>query len=140
MEAGGKVIGVTVVKLNLEWFQRAGGGSAEPLMVSDDHGVIFLSSVPAWQYRTLGPLPASLHDELGKTRQYHDRDVTPLPLEPLTSPVTDWLAATALDPAPAWCACAPTAPTRTAPSAPTATSNSSARSARRAGPCRSWRR
>ncbi|WER46299.1 ATP-binding protein [Cupriavidus sp. WKF15] len=98
VESAGKVIGVTVVKLNLEWFQRAGGGSAEPLMVSDEHGVIFLSSVPAWQYRTLGPLPAGLHDELGKTRQYHDRDVTPLPLEPLTSPVTEWLAATALDP------------------------------------------
>ncbi|MFC4520460.1 sensor histidine kinase [Cupriavidus pinatubonensis] len=98
VESGGKVIGVTVVKLNLEWFQRAGGGSAEPLMVSDDHGVIFLSSVPAWQYRTLGPLPAELHDELGKTRQYHDRDVTPLPLEPLTSPVTEWLASRALDP------------------------------------------
>jgi two-component system C4-dicarboxylate transport sensor histidine kinase DctB len=98
VESGGKVIGVTVVKLNLEWFQRAGGGSAEPLMVSDAHGVIFLSSVPGWQYRTLGPLPPELHDELGKTRQYHDRDVTPLPLEPLTSPVTAWLAATALDP------------------------------------------
>jgi len=98
VESGGKVIGVTVVKLNLEWFQRAGGGSAEPLMVSDAHGVIFLSSVPGWQYRTLGPLPPELRDELGKTRQYHDRDVTPLPLEPLTSPVTAWLAATALDP------------------------------------------
>ncbi|KWR90091.1 sensor histidine kinase [Cupriavidus sp. IDO] len=97
VEAGGKVIGVTVVKLNLEWFQRAGGGSAEPLMVSDDHGVIFLSSVPEWQYRTLGPLPPELHAQLGETRQYHDRDVSPLPLEPLTSPVTRWLADTTLD-------------------------------------------
>lgn len=93
---GGKVIGVTVVKLNLEWFQRAGGGSAEPLMVSDDHGVIFLSSVPAWQYRTLRPLPPALQSELHKTRQYHDKDVTPLPLEPLTSPITHWLADTTL--------------------------------------------
>jgi len=97
VEAGGKVIGVTVVKLNLEWFQRAGGGSAEPLMVSDDHGVIFLSSVPAWQYRTLGPVPPALQAELHKTRQYHDRAVTPLPLEPLSSPVTGWLAATTLN-------------------------------------------
>ncbi|RDK11681.1 sensor histidine kinase [Cupriavidus lacunae] len=97
VEAGGKVIGVTVVKLNLEWFQRAGGGSAEPLMVSDDHGVIFLSSVPEWQYRTLRPLPPALHAQLGETRQYHDRDVSPLPLEPLTSPVTGWLASTTLD-------------------------------------------
>ncbi|SDC40620.1 two-component system, NtrC family, C4-dicarboxylate transport sensor histidine kinase DctB [Cupriavidus sp. YR651] len=97
IESGGKVIGVTVVKLNLEWFQRAGAGSAEPLVVSDDHGVIFLSSVPAWQYRTLRPLPAALQAELHKTRQYHDRDVTPLPLQPLASPVTRWLANTTLN-------------------------------------------
>ncbi|CAG9170340.1 sensor histidine kinase [Cupriavidus pampae] len=96
VEADGKVIGVTVVKLNLEWFQRAGGGSAEPLMVSDDHGVIFLSSVPAWQYRTLRPLPQDLQAELYNTRQYHDKDVTPLPLEPLMSPITRWLAGTTL--------------------------------------------
>ncbi|REE92319.1 sensor histidine kinase [Cupriavidus plantarum] len=96
VEADGKVIGVTVVKLNLEWFQRAGGGSAEPLMVSDDHGVIFLSSVPEWQYRTLRPLPADLRAELYDTRQYHDKDVTPLPLEPLRSPITRWIAETTL--------------------------------------------
>ncbi|QET02936.1 sensor histidine kinase [Cupriavidus pauculus] len=96
VEADGKVIGVTVVKLNLEWFQRAGGGSAEPLMVSDDHGVIFLSSVPAWQYRTLRTLPEDLQAELHNTRQYHDKAVTPLPLEPLRSPITRWLAGTTL--------------------------------------------
>ncbi|SPA47800.1 sensor histidine kinase [Cupriavidus taiwanensis] len=95
IEAGGKVIGVTVVKLNLEWFQRAGSG-AEPLMVSDDHGVIFLSSVSAWQYRTLRPLPPALRAEMERTRQYHGRAVTPLPLEPLTSPLTRWLADTTL--------------------------------------------
>ncbi|MDT6962355.1 MULTISPECIES: sensor histidine kinase [unclassified Cupriavidus] len=92
IEAGGKVIGVTVVKLNLEWFQRAGSGRGEPLMVSDDHGVIFLSSVPGWQYRTLRPLPPALQAEMHRTRQYHDVDVTPLPLQPLTSPVMRWLA------------------------------------------------
>ncbi|KAI3593884.1 Signal transduction histidine kinase regulating C4-dicarboxylate transport system [Cupriavidus sp. U2] len=92
IESGGKVIGVTVVKLNLEWFQRAGSGRGEPLMVSDDHGVIFLSSVPGWQYRTLRPLPPALQAELHRTRQYHDVDVTPLPMQSLTSPVMRWLA------------------------------------------------
>ncbi|MFJ5382496.1 ATP-binding protein [Cupriavidus sp. CER94] len=92
IEAGGKVIGVTVVKLNLEWFQRAGSGRGEPLMVSDDHGVIFLSSVPGWQYRTLRPLPPALQAELQRTRQYHDVDVTPLPMQSLTSPLMRWLA------------------------------------------------
>lgn len=97
IESNGKVIGVTVVKLNLEWFQRAGAGRGEPLMVSDENGVIFLSSVPAWQYRTLRPLPAALQSELQRTRQYHDVDVRPLPLQPLDSPVTRWLTDTMLN-------------------------------------------
>ncbi|MBY4731749.1 sensor histidine kinase [Cupriavidus pauculus] len=97
IEAAGRVIGVTVVKLNLEWFPRAGSGRGEPLMVSDEHGVIFLSSVPAWQYRTLRPLPPALQAELHNTRQYHDVDVTPLPMQALDSPVTRWLADTTLD-------------------------------------------
>jgi two-component system C4-dicarboxylate transport sensor histidine kinase DctB len=71
--------------------------AGEPLMVSDDHGVIFLSSVPAWQYRTLRPLPPALQAELHNTRQYHDVDVTPLPMQALDSPVTRWLADTTLD-------------------------------------------
>ncbi|WP_059410379.1 sensor histidine kinase [Cupriavidus basilensis] len=91
VRSGGRVVGVTVVKLNLEWFQRAGAGGTEPVMVSDDHGVIFLSSVPAWQYRTLRPLPPALQTELDRTRQYHGQAVRPLPLEALQSPVTRWL-------------------------------------------------
>ncbi|WP_130392137.1 sensor histidine kinase [Cupriavidus agavae] len=97
IEAAGKVIGVTVVKLNLEWFPRAGSGRGEPLLVSDNHGVIFLSSMPGWQYRTLRPLPEALQAEIHKTRQYHDVDVRPLPLQPLDSPVTRWLARATLN-------------------------------------------
>ncbi|KDP83315.1 sensor histidine kinase [Cupriavidus basilensis] len=96
VKVGSRVVGVTVVKLNLEWFQRAGAGGAEPVMVSDDHGVVFLSSVPAWQYRTLRPLPPELQSELDRTRQYHDQAVKPLPLEALQSPVTRWLGHTVL--------------------------------------------
>ncbi len=35
----GRVVGVVVVKLNLEWFQ--GVDASQPLIVTDDHGVIF---------------------------------------------------------------------------------------------------
>jgi two-component system C4-dicarboxylate transport sensor histidine kinase DctB len=58
--------------------------------------VIFLSSVPAWQYRTLRTLPPELQAELHNTRQYHDQAVTPLPLLALDSPVTRWLGDTVL--------------------------------------------
>jgi two-component system, NtrC family, C4-dicarboxylate transport sensor histidine kinase DctB len=72
----GRIVGVAVVKLNLEWFQ--GADASEPLLVSDDHGVIFLSSVPAWKYHTMLPLPASVAASIYATRQYARQPVTPL--------------------------------------------------------------
>ena len=78
----GRVIGVTVVKLNLEWFGRASHDASEPVMVADENGVIFLSSVPAWQYRTVEPLTSHLQAQLESTRQYYRKQITPLPLQP----------------------------------------------------------
>ncbi|WP_420874518.1 sensor histidine kinase [Paraburkholderia tropica] len=74
---GEKIVGVAVVKLNLEWFP--GSDASEPLLVTDDHGVIFLSSVPAWKYRTVRPLPAEIVRSIDQTRQYARQDIAPLP-------------------------------------------------------------
>ncbi|WP_322010422.1 sensor histidine kinase [Paraburkholderia sp. J12] len=73
----GKIVGVVVVKLNLEWFP--GTDSTEPLLVTDDHGVIFLSSVPAWKYRTVRPLPADILASIDQTQQYARQTIAPLP-------------------------------------------------------------
>jgi two-component system C4-dicarboxylate transport sensor histidine kinase DctB len=74
----GKIVGVVVVKLNLEWFP--GADASEPLVVADDHGVVFLSSVPAWKYHTLAPLSGNVASSIYATRQYAQQPVTPLPL------------------------------------------------------------
>ncbi|GAB3625740.1 sensor histidine kinase [Pandoraea terrae] len=74
----GQIRGVVVVKLNLEWFQRAGADASEPVVVTDDHGVIFLSSEPRWQYRSLAPLPEDVRAALERTRQYYNQRITPL--------------------------------------------------------------
>jgi two-component system, NtrC family, C4-dicarboxylate transport sensor histidine kinase DctB len=73
----GKIVGVAVVKLNLEWFP--GADANEPLLVTDDHGVIFLSSVPAWKYHTVRPLPAEVAASIDETRQYARQIIAPLP-------------------------------------------------------------
>jgi two-component system, NtrC family, C4-dicarboxylate transport sensor histidine kinase DctB len=74
----GKIVGVAVVKLNLEWFQ--GADASEPLLVTDDHGVIFLSSVPAWKYHTVSPLSGAVADSIYQTRQYARQSIAPLPV------------------------------------------------------------
>ncbi|WP_322103678.1 sensor histidine kinase [Paraburkholderia sp. J41] len=73
----GKIVGVAVVKLNLEWFP--GTDASEPLLVTDDHGVIFLSSVPAWKYRTVRPLAPAVIASIDATRQYASEPIAPLP-------------------------------------------------------------
>nr|WP_284700780.1 ATP-binding protein [Robbsia betulipollinis] len=72
----GAIIGVAVVKLDLEWFQRSDAG--EPLIVTDDHGVIFLSSEPAWKYHTLTPLSANVAAAVDASRQYAQQRLRPL--------------------------------------------------------------
>ncbi len=72
------ILGVAVVKLNLEWLQ--GADAAEPLLVSDDHGVIFLSSVPAWKYHTLRRLPKDVEAAVYASRQYAQQTIAPLPM------------------------------------------------------------
>ncbi|MGF6511412.1 sensor histidine kinase [Paraburkholderia sp. 32] len=74
----GKIVGVAVVKLDLEWFQ--GVDASEPLVVTDDHGVIFLSSVPAWKYHTIRPLPGLIADSIYLARQYAQQPIEPLPV------------------------------------------------------------
>ncbi|TDV37119.1 histidine kinase [Paraburkholderia caballeronis] len=73
-----RIVGVAVVKLNLEWFP--GSDATEPLFVTDDHGVIFLSSVPSWKYHTVRPLTGTIADSIEQTQQYARQDLAPLPL------------------------------------------------------------
>ncbi|MFP3564006.1 ATP-binding protein [Paraburkholderia sp. SIMBA_030] len=74
----GKIVGVAVVKLDLEWFQ--GSDASEPLVVTDDHGVIFLSSMPAWKYHTIRPLSGQVADSIYQARQYAQQPIAPLPV------------------------------------------------------------
>jgi len=74
----GRIVGVAVVKLNLEWFP--GTDASQPLIVTDDHGVIFLSSVPAWKYHTVRPLSGAIADAIWQTRQYAQQPIVPLPV------------------------------------------------------------
>lgn len=79
-DARGQIVGVVVVKLDLEWFQGIADG-AEPLVVADEHGVVFLSSAPSWQYRSLAPLTPAISRALAASRQYYNQHITSLPLK-----------------------------------------------------------
>ncbi|MBA5638728.1 sensor histidine kinase [Duganella sp. LX20W] len=74
----GRMLGVATVKVNIEKLEKAWVQGADKVLLSDEHGVIFLTSVPAWKYKTLGPLSADVQRELAATRQYFSHALTPL--------------------------------------------------------------
>ena len=67
---GGRVIGVVVAKIDLDKVAVPWQGWRDPVLVTDRNGVVLLSSVPAWRFELLAPLPASVRRRLAQTQQY----------------------------------------------------------------------
>jgi two-component system C4-dicarboxylate transport sensor histidine kinase DctB len=66
----GRVIGVVAAKINLDKVALPWQADHDPVLVADENGIIFLSSVSQWKFETLAPLPPSIMLQLAETRQY----------------------------------------------------------------------
>ena len=64
----GTLLGVVVVKVDLERLQNSWGESEESIIVSDAYGVIFLSSTSQWRYKSLRPLPEATATALRQSK------------------------------------------------------------------------
>ncbi|MCS0581858.1 ATP-binding protein [Massilia pinisoli] len=76
----GRMLGVATVKVNIESVEGSWADAGGKVLLADAHGVVFLSSVPAWKYRTLAPLAPAVRQELEQSRQYFSHALTPLGL------------------------------------------------------------
>ncbi|MBX3621879.1 MAG: sensor histidine kinase [Rhizobacter sp.] len=70
--------GVIAVKVTLDGFEEALRQSGDVVLLADQEGVVFLSSVPDWKYRVLSPLSSSARLRFLQTRQYGDAPLVPL--------------------------------------------------------------
>ncbi len=66
----GRIAGVVAAKVDLDKVTMPWQSGPDPVLVVDDHGVVFLTSVAAWRFRTLERLSASVRSRLAQTRQY----------------------------------------------------------------------
>ncbi len=73
----GRLLGVVAVKVDLEALQSSWVESQEAIMVSDSSGVIFLSSIDKWRYKSLRPLPEETARTL-RQNQYLAQPLTDL--------------------------------------------------------------
>ncbi|MDR6672448.1 PAS-domain containing protein [Xanthomonas sp. 1678] len=76
-DEAGRTLGVIVIKIELAALEREWLRVPDVVLVSDRHGVVFLSSRDAWRYRQLQPLSAREREELLATRQYARQALLP---------------------------------------------------------------
>ena len=74
----GELLGVLVVKLELEDLQREWVGQPGVLLVADGYQVVILSNKPAWRFRALQPLDEQARAELVEVRRYAEQALQPL--------------------------------------------------------------
>lgn len=70
VRSGGDILGVAVVKVNLERLEKAWSRSGGRVIVTDSYGVVVMTSVPEWRFRVLGRLEPATADQLEDSLQY----------------------------------------------------------------------
>ncbi|MCS7978612.1 two-component system sensor histidine kinase DctB [Pseudomonas aeruginosa] len=81
VKEGSRIIGVLVVKVDLEHIERLWGNSPEQLLVIDNYGVVILSSRENWRFHASRPLSAAERDEIHANIPYPVQDPKPLRLQ-----------------------------------------------------------
>ncbi len=77
--AAGEVLGVLVVKLELEDMQRDWVGQPGILLIADSLDIVILTNRPAWRFRYLRPLSDEVRSRLVDARRYAEQTLQPLP-------------------------------------------------------------
>ncbi|OWW22455.1 hypothetical protein AYR66_26110 [Noviherbaspirillum denitrificans] len=77
---GGRTLGVAVVKVDMTQLDQEWQRNEDEVAVTDDNGIIFLSTRPDWKYRPMVSLHAEALDEIKRSRQYGTMLKPPLPM------------------------------------------------------------
>lgn len=77
----GRIIGVAVAKVSLDWIEQTWRtpGVTEQIWVRDSNGVIILSSIPSFKFKTLAPLSNAARGEITAQRQFLQEKLPVLP-------------------------------------------------------------
>jgi two-component system, NtrC family, C4-dicarboxylate transport sensor histidine kinase DctB len=81
---GERQLGVIAVKIDLDKVDQHWDGDVEQVTVTDDSGIIFLSSNKEWKYRATRPLTDAALVRIRETRQYASMLKQPLEIVPDT--------------------------------------------------------
>lgn len=80
VEEGGRALGVIVVKVEFGGLEAEWARQPLATFVTDDHGVVIITSRPDWRFRTLAPIDERTRAAIRAVLQFGDLPLTPLPL------------------------------------------------------------
>lgn len=76
-----QIIGVVVVKVEMEQLQADWREGGELVLVTDNDGIVIFSSIPEWAYRTLKPIDPEKRQQIKSNRTFLGQDLDPLSVE-----------------------------------------------------------
>lgn len=85
VEGAQGVLGVVVVKVEFDALEAEWRNSGEPAFVAGRNGVVLVTSIPQWRFRTVAPLTEAERRRLRASLQFGDEPLDPLPLRPTAS-------------------------------------------------------
>ncbi|WP_028238612.1 sensor histidine kinase [Stutzerimonas azotifigens] len=83
---GNRIIGVVVVKIDLDHTEMLWGNTPAQLLVTDHYGVVILTSKPEWRFRATRAMDAEEREQLAFDQPYPTRETKDLTLD-----LTAWL-------------------------------------------------
>lgn len=83
---GGEILGAVAVKVPIGALEREQGGADREFIVTDPHGIVFLSTRAGWRFHALKPLSADLRQQVLDSQRYGDHKLPALPI----SQRSDW--------------------------------------------------
>ncbi|QTC92297.1 sensor histidine kinase [Brevundimonas goettingensis] len=112
-DADGRVVGVAVVKVEFDALEADWRGSGEPAYVADPSGVILITSVPDWRFRTVAPMSDAQRRQVLTGQTLGHDALAPLPFRTadarpalvtaaVDGPPESWIAASADTATPGW--------------------------------------
>ncbi len=77
---GGEIIGVAVVKYDIDIFTPENTDISETYLIVDQHEIIFRSNEERYMYHYIHPLSAGVLQKINDTMQYKGKTLLPLPI------------------------------------------------------------
>ncbi len=76
----GSALGVVVVKMEFDQLEADWSETGRPAYVTDEHGVVLITSLPSWRFMTTAPLDREEAAAIRKSLQFGAAPLSPLPI------------------------------------------------------------